>query len=258
MYTMPFFALVFKMPRSYDKVASYERYSKVQARSFQDMLDCLSGKESPRSIVDIGCGTGARTKEWADRFPHATVIGIDLDLEKIESAQRKYPGIQFVNASIFECKVADTYDLIVSNASVQWMSPLEKALETIWTMLKKEGCFIASVFGPHTFNELDTVLNLLEKTVEFPSRSFPSRDVLKNYMTALGGTYTIKNIIYRYKFDSLWELLKSIQKTQTSGRHKGGLWTPGFLEKAEALYTKLYGGIYATYDVMVLHAKKEG
>jgi len=228
----------------------------VQAESFKELMAYIPEGLSPKTIADIGCGTGARTQELAGFFQDSKIIGIDPSEEKIGSARQKYPSIRFFNTTLLDFENSDTYDLIVSNASVQWMQPLEDNLKKLVQMLNKDGYFVATVFGPDTFKELQTVLACLEKTADLPTATFPTSEMLRKNITAITDSFELKKIIMRNKFDSLKALLKSIRMTQTSGKHGQGLWTPRFLEKAETLYRDLYGGIYATYDVTALCAKK--
>jgi ubiquinone/menaquinone biosynthesis C-methylase UbiE len=46
---------------------------------------------SPKTVVDIGCGTGALSIPIAQRLPKARVIGVDGDAEVLDIARRK-PG----------------------------------------------------------------------------------------------------------------------------------------------------------------------
>jgi ubiquinone/menaquinone biosynthesis C-methylase UbiE len=57
-----------------------------------DMLDIAQ----PRSIVDVGCGEGVLTEQWAKRTP-GKVVGIDLDDPKLrtEWEQRSRPNLEF-------------------------------------------------------------------------------------------------------------------------------------------------------------------
>lgn len=72
-------------------------------------------------ILDIGTGTGLIALMMAQRFPEATVLGIDIDGEAVSQAQENVALSPFVsrveirlqNVLDFECK--EGYDAIVSN-----------------------------------------------------------------------------------------------------------------------------------------------
>ena len=72
-------------------------------------------------ILDIGTGTGLIALMMAQRFPEATVLGIDIDGKAVSQAQENVALSPFVsrveirlqNVLDFECK--EGYDAIVSN-----------------------------------------------------------------------------------------------------------------------------------------------
>jgi 2-polyprenyl-3-methyl-5-hydroxy-6-metoxy-1,4-benzoquinol methylase len=52
---------------------------------FERDLDELFGKAAPRSILDVGCGEGVLTCQWADRLDGGRIVGIDLDDPKLKA-----------------------------------------------------------------------------------------------------------------------------------------------------------------------------
>jgi trans-aconitate 2-methyltransferase len=59
----------------------------------------LQGNES---ILNVGCGDGKITADFAESFPSSRVIGIDSSPEMIDYAQQTYPTSQYSNLS-FAC-----------------------------------------------------------------------------------------------------------------------------------------------------------
>jgi SAM-dependent methyltransferase len=51
----------------------------------------LAPVKRPRTIVDLGCGTGLWCREVARQFPKATVLGIDYNLERVKVTGAKLP-----------------------------------------------------------------------------------------------------------------------------------------------------------------------
>nr|BBH93674.1 hypothetical protein KTA_18730 [Thermogemmatispora argillosa] len=59
----------------------------------------LAPIEQPRRILDVGCGTGQWAFELAHQFPHAEVIGLDLEQVKATNAP---PNFRFVQGDILQ------------------------------------------------------------------------------------------------------------------------------------------------------------
>jgi 2-polyprenyl-3-methyl-5-hydroxy-6-metoxy-1,4-benzoquinol methylase len=64
---------------------------------FQEALDDLWAKASPRSVLDVGCGEGVLTCEWADRLDGGRIVGIDLDDPKLQAEweTRRRPNLEY-------------------------------------------------------------------------------------------------------------------------------------------------------------------
>jgi ubiquinone/menaquinone biosynthesis C-methylase UbiE len=52
---------------------------------FERDLDELFEQAAPRSILDVGCGEGVLTCQWADRLGGGRIVGIDLDDPKLRA-----------------------------------------------------------------------------------------------------------------------------------------------------------------------------
>jgi 2-polyprenyl-3-methyl-5-hydroxy-6-metoxy-1,4-benzoquinol methylase len=52
---------------------------------FERDLDELFAQAAPRSILDVGCGEGVLTCQWADRLGGGRIVGIDLDDPKLRA-----------------------------------------------------------------------------------------------------------------------------------------------------------------------------
>ena len=64
---------------------------------FHSTLDELFARAAPASILDVGCGEGVLTVEWAQRLGDGRVVGIDLDDPKLraEWERRTRPNLEF-------------------------------------------------------------------------------------------------------------------------------------------------------------------
>ena len=60
----------------------------------------LAGKETPQRIVDIGSGTGDLAAMLRAAYPEAELLGLELSLAGIESAERKVPSAVFLQKDL--------------------------------------------------------------------------------------------------------------------------------------------------------------
>lgn len=119
----------------------YVRYADERSRPFADLLARV-GATSPKRIADIGCGPGTLTALLADRFPDAEIEGIDSSAEMIDAAQPLGTDrLTFRVADAVDWS-PDGIDLIVSNATLQWV-PGHRALLATWADALPTGGWLA-------------------------------------------------------------------------------------------------------------------
>jgi ubiquinone/menaquinone biosynthesis C-methylase UbiE len=82
---------------TFDKYGSTNPVVRRLMTGFEGTLDELFGRASPNSVLDVGCGEGVLTVQWAERLGSGRVIGIDLPDPKLESewAVRRRPNLEF-------------------------------------------------------------------------------------------------------------------------------------------------------------------
>jgi 2-polyprenyl-3-methyl-5-hydroxy-6-metoxy-1,4-benzoquinol methylase len=82
---------------TFDKYGSKNPVVKRLMSGFHETLDELWGRAAPSSVLDVGCGEGVLTVEWAERLGDGRVVGIDLDDPKLraEWAKRERPNLEF-------------------------------------------------------------------------------------------------------------------------------------------------------------------
>ncbi len=82
---------------TYDKYGSKNPVVRRLMAGFEDALDSLWAKASPRSFLDVGCGEGVLTQKWARRIHGGRAVGIDLDdpLLHAEWEKRSAPNLEY-------------------------------------------------------------------------------------------------------------------------------------------------------------------
>jgi 2-polyprenyl-3-methyl-5-hydroxy-6-metoxy-1,4-benzoquinol methylase len=70
---------------TYDKYGSTNPVVRRLMEGFESTLDELWEKAAPQSILDVGCGEGVLTEQWADKLGSGRIVGIDLDDPKLKA-----------------------------------------------------------------------------------------------------------------------------------------------------------------------------
>ncbi|MGW1890245.1 trans-aconitate 2-methyltransferase [Streptomyces sp. NPDC002004] len=111
----------------------YLRHAGHRTRPFLDLLARLPeppARGRPPRIADLGCGAGNVTVLLAERWPDARITGLDNSPEMLDKARRDHAGptaggggldFAHADAATWVPDPADPYDLIVSNATLQWV-----------------------------------------------------------------------------------------------------------------------------------------
>jgi 2-polyprenyl-3-methyl-5-hydroxy-6-metoxy-1,4-benzoquinol methylase len=81
---------------TYDKYGSTNPVVKRLMANFERTLDDLFEQAAPRSLLDVGCGEGVLTEQWARRI-EGRVVGIDLDDPHLHEhwAQRSAENLEY-------------------------------------------------------------------------------------------------------------------------------------------------------------------
>jgi len=102
---------------------SAAQYSKFEAERNRPILDLLAQIQVPdvNTAADLGCGPGNSTQLLQSRFPGARILGIDSAPDMIAAARRRLPGSTFEQADIAAWTNPGPFDVILANASLQWL-----------------------------------------------------------------------------------------------------------------------------------------
>jgi 2-polyprenyl-3-methyl-5-hydroxy-6-metoxy-1,4-benzoquinol methylase len=83
---------------TFDKYGSRNPIVRRLMTGFEQALSALFERARPASVLDIGCGEGVLTLEWAQRLGERPVVGLDLADPKLEAEwqRRARPNLSFV------------------------------------------------------------------------------------------------------------------------------------------------------------------
>jgi trans-aconitate 2-methyltransferase len=126
----------------------YEQFSSERSRPFAELVARID-LPGAREIADFGCGTGSLTAQLAQRWPAAHVVGVDNSPDMLAEARaREIEGrLEFCLADVREWEPAAPLDVLVSNATLQWVPGHLDLVERFASFLQPGGVLALQVPG---------------------------------------------------------------------------------------------------------------
>lgn len=99
----------------------YNQFSKEREQPFWDLIKLVE-VHPKMTILDLGCGDGALTQMLHQNLKAKETLGIDSSKDMLKQAfQLKDKGLEFRQEDISHFKTDQSFDLIFSNAALQWV-----------------------------------------------------------------------------------------------------------------------------------------
>jgi len=151
----------------------YEKFLKDRTQPAVDLANRLEGS-SPDSILDLGCGPGNSTKVLKDRFPAARIVGADNSAAMLEKARELYPDTEFINldANGDLHEVNEKFDIVFSNACIQWLPNHKELLPKLMTLLNP-GSILAVQIPMQREHPVHRIMNELVQTAKWHDKLAP-------------------------------------------------------------------------------------
>lgn len=132
--------------------AQYLKFKNERTQPAVDLTNRIDHAR-PKKIIDIGCGPGNSTIVLADRFKDAYILGVDNSENMIERAKADFSGLDFMLCDVngdLSCLDND-FDVVFSNACIQWIPNHEQLLGKLLGLLKKDGVLAVQI--PFNYSE---------------------------------------------------------------------------------------------------------
>lgn len=149
---------------------TYNKFKDIRYRPFFDLAALIEPHDGMNAI-DIGCGTGEQTSLLAEKFSKSNFLGIDSSAEMLKkSASYETKRLHFRLATTEEItSQGEKWDLVFSNAALQWSDDHNKLFPKIIAMMNPSGQ-IAIQMPVQNENILNKIL--LELVSEEPFQSY--------------------------------------------------------------------------------------
>jgi trans-aconitate 2-methyltransferase len=125
----------------------YLAYADERGRPFVDLLARV-GADDPSAVVDLGCGPGNLTALLSRRWPAARVRGLDSSEAMVARARADQRDAEFEVADLRDWAAGDDrVDVLVSNATLQWVPGHLELLPALVAHVRPGGWFAFQVPG---------------------------------------------------------------------------------------------------------------
>jgi trans-aconitate 2-methyltransferase len=128
----------------------YLRFADERGRPFVELVGRVAA-DAPRTVVDLGCGPGNLTALLKQRWPSAQVTGLDSSPEMIATARGRDDGVAYDVADLRDWRPSTPVDVLVSNATLQWVPDHLALLPSLVEAVRPGGWFAFQV--PGNFDE---------------------------------------------------------------------------------------------------------
>ncbi|EDP64402.1 trans-aconitate methyltransferase [alpha proteobacterium BAL199] len=118
--------------------AQYLKFADHRLRPALDLLARID-VAAPGRVIDLGCGTGNVTAILAQRWPAATVGGIDDSDTMLARAREEHPGLPFATANAATWTASPLVDVLYSNAALHWLGNHDQLLPHLFRQVAPGG-----------------------------------------------------------------------------------------------------------------------
>lgn len=123
----------------------YLKFRNERTQPSVDLVNRIQIGFEPENIIDIGCGPGNRGQILFERWPNAKFLGIDSSQKMIEKAIADHPdkSWQIADAAIYQSETK--YDIVYSNATIQWIPNHEQLIGHLYDLLTARGVLAVQI-----------------------------------------------------------------------------------------------------------------
>jgi len=178
------------------------QYLKFESERNKPIADLLGrvALSCPARVIDVGCGPGNSTQALLERWPRAEIIGLDNSQAMLEAARKRLPALRWIECDAGgDLSCLGKFDLVFSNAALQWLPDHEKLIPDLFALLNPGGALAVQV--PHNF---DSPLHraLLARAGGNPrAMQYHSAGYYYDILARLTGNFEIWAVIYQHVLD---------------------------------------------------------
>jgi trans-aconitate 2-methyltransferase len=117
------------------------QYLHFASERTQPAIDLLARipLDAPRTVIDLGCGPGNSTALLHQRWPAADIVGLDHSADMLTAARATHPDWRWQQGDIAHWTPAKPFDVVFSNAALQWVPDHAHALPHLLSQVAPGG-----------------------------------------------------------------------------------------------------------------------
>ena len=116
----------------------YSLFERQRTRPVHDVLAAVP-RDGIELAVDLGCGPGNSTAVLQAHVPGARVIAIDSSADMLRAARERLPQVTFQLMDIQHWQAEHAPQLILANASLQWLPDHDRLYTRLLAQLAPGG-----------------------------------------------------------------------------------------------------------------------
>lgn len=180
-----------------------------------------------KKIFEFGVGTGFLTKNVLKKINFEKYCANDIMEESQEYVKSIIRNTKFLCGDIEKLRVEEKFDLVLSNAVMQWVLGIDELLLKMRGCLNEDGCFAFTTFGEKNYFEIKETTGL--------SLNYLKSDTLRHKCEKYFDVLFFEEDISTMYFDSPLDVLRHIKESGTNGL-KPLSWTFSKLKNFEKFY----------------------
>ncbi len=227
---------------------TYTDNAVVQKQMAEKLISLLGVKQYDK-VFEIGCSSGVLTNFIAGNIKYNKIWINDIVSESKKYIDNILLDYTFLAGDIETIDLTEKYNLIISNACLQWCNNLEKIIKKLYSSLQNGGTLAISIFGNSNLKELKSIFDIEEHAY--------SKQELKHILSEYKQCSITEDNVELY-FNNLREILQHLKNTGANSLREYKL-TRTSLKNFEERYAKNYqknGKVVLTYNPVYIIINK--
>lgn len=189
---------------------TYEKNAAIQKKMAEILLKKLTDLNGNKfnNILEIGCGTGFLTQGLVQNFTFEELFINDIVDSALNNAIRFSDKIKRIYGDCEKIAFPDNLDLLVSNATFQWVYDIESQFKKAYSCLCKDGIIAFSTFDKENFHQI--------KSITGKSLNYIDKNVIEGFLSNNFEVIYSNSEIINLEFESAIDILNHLKLSGTN------------------------------------------